>query len=302
MKGPTQDVCETTSAIAQQATRFGGAWTQEKLQILRDYLDFYTTALKDQPFRLAYIDAFAGSGKIEIGSKSEGQLGLELEHFIRGSAELALRIEAKAFDELVFVEKDCDRCRELEQLRSRFSSRSVKIEQAEANLYLQELDFDRRSRRGVIFLDPFATQVEWRTIVKIAKLRALDMWLLFPVSALQRMLPSSRTPDDISPGWSNRLTRVYGDDSWRNLYQKTPQMGLFDDHSWDFRERGVQGLTNIFKENLKKLFGKRFLENSRTLKNSRDSPLFEFIFCVGSDNPAAIQLAKKGADYIIRSM
>ena len=31
---------------------FGGPWTQEKLQILSLYLDAYTTALKNQPFRL----------------------------------------------------------------------------------------------------------------------------------------------------------------------------------------------------------------------------------------------------------
>ena len=41
---------------------FGGPWTQEKLEILRQYLDTYTTVLKNQPFNLTYIDAFAGSG------------------------------------------------------------------------------------------------------------------------------------------------------------------------------------------------------------------------------------------------
>ena len=44
---------------------FGGSWTQEKLNILRGYLDAYTTALKDQPFKLIYIDAFAGSGNLD---------------------------------------------------------------------------------------------------------------------------------------------------------------------------------------------------------------------------------------------
>ena len=41
---------------------FGGAWTRQKLEILRRYLDTYTTALKDQPFELIYVDAFAGAG------------------------------------------------------------------------------------------------------------------------------------------------------------------------------------------------------------------------------------------------
>ena len=40
---------------------FGGPWTIEKLNILSNYLDFYTTALKNLPFQLMYIDAFAGT-------------------------------------------------------------------------------------------------------------------------------------------------------------------------------------------------------------------------------------------------
>ena len=46
--------------------RFGGPWTQEKLDILRRYLDTYATALKNQPFTLAYIDAFAGASTMQI--------------------------------------------------------------------------------------------------------------------------------------------------------------------------------------------------------------------------------------------
>lgn len=41
---------------------FGGLWTQEKLQVLEKYLQFYATALKNQPFTLHYVDAFAGTG------------------------------------------------------------------------------------------------------------------------------------------------------------------------------------------------------------------------------------------------
>lgn len=35
--------------------RFGGLWTQLKLDILRDYLGFYTQALKNQRFDLLRI-------------------------------------------------------------------------------------------------------------------------------------------------------------------------------------------------------------------------------------------------------
>ena len=43
---------------------FGGQWTLEKLGILKRYLDAYTTVLKNQSFRLIYVDAFAGEGSL----------------------------------------------------------------------------------------------------------------------------------------------------------------------------------------------------------------------------------------------
>ena len=39
-------------AVMGKKQNFGGAWTIEKLNILSDYLDFYVTALKNQPFQL----------------------------------------------------------------------------------------------------------------------------------------------------------------------------------------------------------------------------------------------------------
>ena len=43
--------------------RFGGAWTQKKLQLFEKYLIAYSTIMnKKQQFQYAYIDAFAGTG------------------------------------------------------------------------------------------------------------------------------------------------------------------------------------------------------------------------------------------------
>ena len=47
--------------------RFGGDWTKDKLDMVERYLNAYTTALKKKDyFRLMYIDAFAGSGIINL--------------------------------------------------------------------------------------------------------------------------------------------------------------------------------------------------------------------------------------------
>ena len=119
------------------------------------------------------------------------------------------------------------------------------------------------------------------------------------MSAVVRMLPAARQPDDISPQWASRLTRVFGDESWRGVYREDPQASLFGEPR-SIRERGVDGLLSIYKENLGMVFGDRFLRTSRRLVTSTGSPLFEFLFCVG--NRRGIELAKGIAKHILEKM
>lgn len=48
--------------MSEPLQQFGGSWTEQKLQRLREYLIAYHNALKNAPFTLYYIDAFAGTG------------------------------------------------------------------------------------------------------------------------------------------------------------------------------------------------------------------------------------------------
>jgi three-Cys-motif partner protein len=51
--------------------QFGGNWTDEKLDRLRQYLTAYQQALKAGPFTRYYIDAFAGTGYNTLKSAPE---------------------------------------------------------------------------------------------------------------------------------------------------------------------------------------------------------------------------------------
>ncbi len=278
------------------STLFGGAWTLEKLGILESYLDAYTTALKSQPFKLLYIDAFAGTGRIVVPSDEDDN---EIRHFVSGSVERAVSIKDKPFDRLIFVEEDSRRCARLEEVRATNPGRNISIENSDANKFLSNLNEDWCRWRGVLFLDPFATDVEWSTIQTIAAFNALDTWILFPVSAIARMLPRSKQPDDISVQWVKRLELVFRDESWRELYRNSPQPTLFGDTDQE-RDPGVGGLLEVYKDKLGRLFGDRLLTQSRTLKNSKKSPLFEFLFCVG--NPRGKQVATNIATHILERL
>ncbi len=278
--------------IVQAAQEFGGQWTIEKLNILERYLDAYTTALKNTPFELWYIDAFAGTGSIKLPAEQQG----DVTAFIKGSAKRALGINDKPFNKLVFVEKDSSLRRDLYSLKQNNPDKDIQVLNSDANLYLSTLDHNWSGRRGVLFLDPFSTQVKWETIEKVASFQALDMWLLFPVSAISRMLPKSRLPDDIDDGWVSRLNAVFGDQSWRDLYKTSSQLDMFDPPKKE-RDPGVDELCEIYKNKLSKLFGNRYLDRSRILKNSNNAVLFEFLFCAG--HPKGAKIAKDIAKHIL---
>ena len=113
--------------------RFRGPWTQEKLGILRRYLDAYTTALKDTRFNLTYVDAFAGSGtwRSEIGYMPDDYDDFQDVHL--GSAGLALEVDDKPFDYLLFIEKDPARSLELDRMRLEHPQRNIEIRNGDAN-------------------------------------------------------------------------------------------------------------------------------------------------------------------------
>src|SRR5690606_33767071 len=110
-----------------KAHRFGGDWTQAKLDVLMDYLAAYTKALKDKPtaarpFRKAYIDAFAGSGSRAARERATGGAPDTLlfpdlnvtaqQQLLDGSARLALQVEPR-FDKYIFIERRPERCQQL---------------------------------------------------------------------------------------------------------------------------------------------------------------------------------------------
>ena len=283
--------------MRRNLTEFGGNWTIEKLNILEYYLDAYTTALKNQPFQLVYIDAFAGSGKITVSDQSNDRF--DMDQFVSGSAERALGIQGKKFDQLIFIDKSPKQCRRLEELRDQNPDRKIFVKISDANEFLSQFSYDWTAWRGVLFLDPFGTDVQWATIEKVASFNALDTWILFPTSAILRMLPTNRNPEDIPKAWAKCLTKVFGNNNWTQLYRQSRQTDLFKDETF-VRESGKDSLLELYKQQLTDLFDNRFLKDSRTLRTLSNSPLFEFLFCAGSQRGARV--AKRIAKHIITKM
>ena len=278
-------------------TSFGGSWTEQKLEILGDYLDTYTTVLKRQRFRLIYVDAFAGGGLWSPRSGySDDDYG-EARELHKGSPLIALDVKNRPFDKLIFVEKDSSRSESLKHIRDEFAHRDIEIINEDANTVLptfcQDLGvFDR----AVVFLDPYATQVSWETVEVIARTKRIDCWILFPRMAIARMMPTDTEP---SPELQKQLNRIFGGrEHWQTLYRSSIQMSFLEDEPRRERAQGSEDIALCYLKRLESVFT-RTASVRRTFRNSKDSPIFELFF--GAGNPTGAPKAVKIAEHILRN-
>lgn len=276
---------------------FGGNWTEEKLEILKRYLDAYTTALKDQPFRLIYVDAFAGEGYWRPSRTYSTDAYADYEEMRVGSSRIALNIQNKPFDRFLFIEKDVNRYEELSKLKTEFPNRDIQIDNDDANNALVSFcnrmgDFDR----SVVFLDPFATQVSWESVSRLAETRKVDCWILFPLGATARMMPTDREPSD---ALAAHLDRVFGGtEYWHSVYNPSQQLSMFSNEPNLERTSGSDQIADNYRKRLEGAFA-RVATTRRTLRNSRNSPMFELFFA--ASNPRGASIAQRIADDILRN-
>jgi len=273
---------------------FGGPWTQEKLQILSLYLDSYTTALKNQPFRLLYVDAFAGEGTWSPGSAYASDYD-DFRELQKGSPRIALETKDRPFDKLIFVEKDPHRCQSLEILRSEFPGRDIEIINEDAKIALPAFcDNLEISDRAVVFLDPFATEVSWHMVEALAWTQKVDCWILFPLSAIARIMPRK---SELSSELADRLDLIFGGrEHWQDLYSASSQLSLFEEERGQERVGDSDQIAHQYRKRLESVFA-QVAPSGRLLRNAKNSPIFQLVFA--ASNPKGAPIAVRIARHII---
>lgn len=272
--------------------RFGGKWTSEKLEIVRGYLAAYTRALKNQPFKRFYIDAFAGTGE-RSSTRSRDQMSLDLpdlDAVLKGSARVALEIEPP-YDGYIFIEKSKSKAEALGALKAEFPTRAIEVVQEEANAAIQRLcrSTNWRSNRAVLFLDPYGMQVSWETLIAVAATKAIDVWILYPSGmGMNRLLTKD---GDIPPEWQQTLDRFLGCTHWRDaFYRVTESTNLFGEMDVDtVREADTAKFEAFFLERLRTIFV-GVLDKSVPLINSRGYTMYLLCFACGNPRGAEIAL------------
>lgn len=265
---------------------FGGPWTLLKLDVLEQYFAFYKTSLKNMNFKLCYIDAFAGRGIINVRGAGE----------IEGSALRALNY---GFSEYVFIDKEPNYLHNLEAtVRQKFPMTQCRYILGDCNELIPAITKSYRWDdywRGVIFLDPYAMNLNWSALTAIAEAKVFDVWYLFPLSALNRNL---RLDGKIEEKNRLRINDRLGTDEWeRQLYAPDPQLSLFGDNRLE--RTGFENLTPYIVKRLKTIFPGVSNRALVLRQPGNNSPLFLLCFAVSNNSRKAIQLSLRAADHIL---
>lgn len=279
--------------MATTANHFGAMWTAEKLQVLQNYLAFYCSALKHQRFQLAYIDAFAGTGRCRI------KTGADRHRLIDGSAKIALDRDP-GFDAYRFIERKRAHQIELEALiASHPNGPRARIAKGTCQAMLPEIldSFDWAQWRGVMFLDPFGLQVTWQMLEHIESTKALDVFFLVSLSGLFRQAAISESR--IDEGKANRLTAFLGTDGWRDALYTREQMDLFLGPQRT-RDPGWEDILAFTTARLRTLFA--HVEEPGLMSMQNGTPLFALYFAVSNPSKAALSLASKVGQDVLRKL
>lgn len=194
--------------------RYWGFWTRGKLDLLRRYLDAFTTASKSQG-EILYIDLFGGQ------PMNKERL---TEQDLDGSARIALNVGQAPFSRLRFFELEPYASRLRESLQSAFPGRDLDVVAGDCNKTITSaLDSlaDVNWAPTFAFVDPNGADVHWSTLDTLANFKKpgrtkTEIWLLLAVGMFTRTL---RVDGSVRLEDSDKITNLYGTAQWEEIYR-----------------------------------------------------------------------------------
>lgn len=285
--------------------KFGGTWTDQKLEALRQYLVAYTTIMRGnnraKHLTATYLDAFAGSGKYaEKGPNLFQDLaGDEATSFRDGSTAIALAVEP-GFDRFLFIDSRQSNVASLEELKAKHPEMADRIEIVKADINEHLPGWCRKlgsTDRVLAFLDPYGMQVNWSTLEALAQTGKADVWTLVPLGqAIVRLLTKGEQP----PEWGAALTRFFGTDEWRDeFYPKVKTETLFGEEDIPMRDADFGRIIAFVVKRFKTIFPV-VLDAPIVLRNSAKCPLY--LLCFAAGNPKAEKPALRIARHIAKGI
>jgi three-Cys-motif partner protein len=241
-----------------------------KLEIVRKYAAACSTILAAQPGLFhVYVDAFAGAG-MHV-SRTTGEM-------VAGSPLNALHVRP-AFREYHLIDLDGDKAASLRDIVADRSD--VHVYEGDCNEVLLREVFPRirytEFRRGLVLLDPYGLHLDWDVILAAGQAGTIDLFLNFPVLDMNRNV-LWRIPERVDPTDVARMTRYWGDDSWRSVAYTTTS-NLF---GWE-EKTDNDTIAAAFRQRLRRVAGFGHVLEPMPMRNSRNAVVYCLFFASQKD-------------------
>jgi three-Cys-motif partner protein len=133
----------------------------------------------------------------------------------------------------------------------------------------------------------------------LAATKGCDVWYLFPLGGVIRMMTNS---GEIPAAWSTMLDRLLGTHDWHGeFYKPNPQQSLFEsDNEALLKDASTQHVVDYIRSRLSSVFPA--VSDAGVLRNSKGAPLFALVLGVSSTSPAAQKAALAIANHLVKDL
>lgn len=286
---------------------WGGPWTELKLDAFEKYISAYLTIMnryRDKyGWELIYFDGFAGSGSRGINQENgdgtilqelfdNGDIYSEELSLYAGAAERVLKIRQRGFDYCYFIDNDPKSSEILKKKLSTiaYSGKTVfKTDDANRQIKLLAETMHRDPKyAAMVLLDPFGMQIAWDSIKALSGTKT-DLWILIPTGVIvNRLLDKKGNLKHMEKLCS--FFGMEGEEIKNYFYKEKTEMTLFGEYTVVEKiSKPIQHIVDLYIARLQKEIFKEVTEKPLILYNSRNIPIFHFVFA--SNNAAAKKIA-----------
>ncbi|MBU4563259.1 MAG: three-Cys-motif partner protein TcmP [Desulfarculus sp.] len=261
-----------------------GDWSQVKLEIIKEYAEFYTGLLNKFKLFHVYIDAFAGGGKHVLRETGE---------VISGSPENALKLEPR-FKEYHFIDLNPQKIESLKSISRNYNN--VHIYHNDCNKVLldeifPELKYEKYMR-ALCILDPYGIDIDWSVLREAGKKGIIDVFINFSIMDMNRnVLRDVLEKSDQKQ--IDRFNKFWGDTSWQKMAY-TGQGNLFAGED-RIKTADNQAIVEAYRTRLKEVAGFKYVATPVPMVNKIDKVVYYLLFASQKQvaNKLATHLFKK---------
>lgn len=289
--------------VSEPRSKWGGNWTEEKLEAFEKYVNAYLTIMNAQKQKYngwpttIYFDGFAGSGK-RTASSDEKENNLFSDYLVKeelevykGSAERVLSLTQK-FDYYFFVDSDKSSINSLENILKEkgIVDKNCYFVNDDVNNQLNKLsNIINDKKAALVFLDPFGMQIDWSSIEKL-KGKRVDLWILIPSGVIINRFLDKKGKFL----FKNKLESYFGlneDEIKKKFYEAGQVETLFG--TVDITNKTNDSVNKIAELYIERLRGIWNYVSEKPLKlfNTKNVPIYHFVFA--SNNQTAYKIAKQ---------